>query len=221
MDFIDPPITVEPRFKCKKAFMDADGAAEFDRQLSLQESTMNGMDVHRWLQNRKNFLKGGRSAAGTKKQKDTMDAAYAAFRASVIADRKALYMGSAYKKKAPEALAMAEAFVNRLLAYTLGKTGRRKFKNSQWTDAKHDGKTFVNALYKKAALHALDQVAGGEGDDIVGLGGSREDFSLGAQWKGARVDGLEVKVKKEVKGRKADEQKNIRMNVKLMPPIYE
>lgn len=220
MDFIDPPIAVDPQFKCKKAFMDADGAKEFNDQLTLQESTINAMNVHQWLANRARFVKGGRSAAGTKKQRQVVDAAFIAFNARVIAERQNVYK-TQFGMKLAEAMSTAKAFANRLLAYTTGKSGRRKFKNSQWTDKAYDGVTVHNELYKKAALHALDQVAGGDGEDIVGLGGSREDFSLGAQWKGARVETLEKKVKKEIKGKKADEQKNIRMNVKLMPPIYE
>ncbi len=214
MDSIDPPISVTPAFFCKKTL----NKDEFKRQIEIQESTINAMDVHTWFANRKRFEKEGRSAEGTKLQRQTLDAEYAAFRARLIADRSKVYRKQ-YGLAAPEALAKAEGFANKLLAYTTTATGRRRFKISKLTDAA-DGTTIENELYKKAALHALDQVAGGSGTDIVGLGGAREDFSLGAQWKGQRVENLEEKVKQEVKGKKADELKKIKMNVKL-PVIYE
>jgi hypothetical protein len=41
----------------------------------------------------------------------------------------------------------------------------------------------VRAQFKASAgLHRLDQFAGGEGTDIAGLGGLREDVSIGAAW---------------------------------------
>jgi len=216
MDYIDPPIRVVPAFFCKKSLAEA----EFKRQLDLQEATINAMDVHTWLANRSRFERAGRSPEGTKLQRQTLDDAYDAFRAKVIAERSKLYRSSQYGLTPPQAIAKAEGFANRLLAYTTAANGRRRFKNSQLTDSAFDGKVIENELYKKAALHALDQVAGGSGTDIAGLGGAREDFSLGAQWKGTRIETLEKKVKQEIKGKKAEEQKNIRMSVKL-PATYE
>ena len=217
MDFIEPAIVVDPPFFCKKSL----DAQEFKAQLALQESTMNAMNVHEWLTNRRTFVKKGRSKEGTKVQRQVTAAAVAAFRAKVIADRMAVYQAEPHKMTAPQALSKAEGFTNRLLAYTTKSTGLRTYKISQMTDRAHDGKTVQNEIFGKAALHALDQVAGGSGTEIAGLGGAREDFSLGAAWNNqGRIQKLEAKVKKEIKGKKADEQKNIRMAVKL-PATYE
>ncbi len=216
MDYIDPPISVTPAFFCKKSL----NKMEFQRQIGVQEATINAMNVHQWLANRKKFIKEGRSAEGSKLQQKKLDQAFAAFRAKVIKERSAVYKKAPLKLDKASALAKAEAFVNRLLAYTMTPGGRRRFKNSQMTDST-DGQVYVNELFKKAAAHKLDQVAGGEGIDLEDeLAGAREDFSIGAQWKGARVETLQKNVEKEVKGKKADERKNIRMNVKL-PVTYE
>jgi hypothetical protein len=216
MDFIDPPIPVTPAFFCKKSL----NKTEFGRQIGVQEATINAMNVHQWLANRRKFIKEGRSAEGTKKQRKMLDDAYAAFRAKLLADRRAAYKKPPLKLSDPAALTKAEGFINRLLAYTMTPSGRRRYKNSQMTDP-FDSKVFVNELFKKAAAHKLDQVAGGEGTDLEDeLAGAREDFSIGAQWKGARIETLQKNVEKEVKNKKADERKVIRMNVK-MPVTYE
>jgi hypothetical protein len=215
MDFIDPPLKVAPAFFCKKSL----DKAEFARQVKLQQDAINAMDVHTWLANRQRFVREGRSAEGTKAQRKLMDDAFAKFRARVVTERRGVYRKAPYNDSLPQAQAKAEAFANRLLAYT-EKNGRRVFKNTQWTDREHDGKTIENELHGQAALHRLDQVAGGGGTDLAGLGGEREDFSLGAQWNGGRINNLEKGVKKEVKGKKAAELKNIRMSVE-MPVVYE
>jgi hypothetical protein len=210
MDFIDPPIKVTPNFFCKKTL----DQVEFKRQIKIQEDTINAMNVHKWLANRFRFKNEGRSAEGTKLQRQTLDAEFGLFRARLTAER-----ANVYKKKfglsETDAKTKAEGFANRLLAYTMTPAGRRRFKISQLTDSAYDSKVIQNELFKKAALHAVDQVAGGEGTDIVGLGGAREDFSIGAQWRGQRIEKLQENVEKEVKNKKDDERKNIRMNVTL------
>ena len=216
MDFIDPPIPVTPAFFCKKSL----NKTEFARQIDVQKATINKMNVHQWLANRRNFEKHGRSTEGTKKQRKLLDDSYTAFRAKLLNNRKAAYKLPPLKLADAAALAKAEAFINRLLAYQMTPSGRRRYKNSQMTDPV-DKKVFVNELYKKAAAHKLDQVAGGEGTDLEDeLAGAREDFSLGAQWKGARINTLQKNVEKEVKNKKADERKLIRMNVDF-PVTYE
>jgi uncharacterized protein YdcH (DUF465 family) len=207
---ISPPIKVDPPFFCKKTL----DKTEFARQLAVQSTTINKMDVHTWLANRKTFVKEGRSTKGTNLQRQKLTAALNAFRAKIRNDRKAVYKKKLSLSDA-DALKKAEAFTNRLLAYELTKGGKYRFKNSQMTDSV-DGTVFENELYKKAAAHKLDQVAGGAGDDLEDeLGGAREDYSLGAQWKGKRIDGLQKKVEKEVKGISAADRKDIKMSVAL------
>ncbi|HQU81628.1 MAG TPA: polymorphic toxin type 15 domain-containing protein [Pyrinomonadaceae bacterium] len=216
MDFIDPAISVTPAFFCKKSL----NKTEFARQIGVQKETMNNMNVHQWLANRNKFIKEGRSAEGTKKQRKMLDDAYASFRAKVIKERSKVYKKKPLSLSDAAALSKAEGFVNKLLAYTMTPSGRRRYKNSQMTDST-DGKVYLNELFKKAAAHKLDQVAGGEGTDLEDeLAGAREDFSLGAQWKGARIETLQKNVEKEVKGKKANERKEIRMNVDF-PVTYE
>lgn len=216
MDYIDPPIAVDPPFKCKKSL----DSTEFKRQVKVQEETMNAMNVHRWLANREKFVEASktgtaRSPEGTKLQREKQEEAYSKFFNKVLKNRTKVYQQPPLKLSRPEAATKAEAFVNRVLASTTSPSGRRKYKNSQMTDPV-DNETIVNELYKKAAAHKLDQVAGGEGTDIEKkLAGAREDYSLGAQWKGQRIETLQKKIEKEVAGKKAEEKKEIRMNVTL------
>lgn len=217
MDFIDPPLKVAPSFVCKKSL----DKAEFKRQIELQQATINQMNVHEWLANRARFLDKGRSKEGTKEQRRVMASAVAAFRAKIVMERTSVYKGAPYNMSDDQALSKASGFANRLLAYETKKSGLRTYKISKLTDTAYDGKGIHNEIYGKAALHKLDQVAGGAGTDVDPmLGGAREDFSIGAAWNGARIEGLHKNVKKEIKGKKAAEQKNIRMVVEL-PVNYE
>ncbi len=50
-------------------------------------------------------------------------------------------------------------------------------------------------LKGKAATHALDEFAGGKGDDLIGMRGAREDFSIGAAWQGGRVAKIQDAIK--------------------------
>jgi hypothetical protein len=218
LDYIDPPLQVDPPFFCKKSL----DRKEFDDQIRLQKDAMNAMTVHEWLKNRRTFVSKGRSKAGTKVQAQVMKAAVTAFRAKVVADRQAVYQGAPHKMTADDALRKANGFANRLLAYTTKSSGLRTYKISKLTDKAYDGKTIDNEIYGKAALHRLDQVAGGSGTDVVPtLGGAREDFSIGAAWNNQdRIGKLERAVKREIKGKKAEDQKFIRMVVEL-PVTYE
>ena len=66
----------------------------------------------------------------------------------------------------------------------------------------------------KVIIHKVDQIAGGSGVDIdeTKLGDARADFSLGAQWRGTRVDNLDKQIRDKVP---AEERENTKMNVIL------
>ena len=66
----------------------------------------------------------------------------------------------------------------------------------------------------RAVIHKVDQIAGGSGTDIIEdeLGDARLHYSLGAQWRGKRVNNLDAKIRKDFSG---ESGAKVKMNVKL------
>jgi hypothetical protein len=210
-------ITVSPKFKFRSS-PGRNTKSEFDRQLSLQEATMNGMDVQKWLRNRARWSApgGGRSTEGTKEQADVLENERLAFRKRALDERTAAYLARGLS--ATDAADRAQLFVNRLLERVRLPTNRSKYKNQQLPD--DFGTVVQNEMWRKVALHALDQVAGGEGTDLRGVGGESEDKSIGRQWVSEpRIDNIEKEVKAQVKAFKLTDENlsSVSMNVKLLP----
>jgi Metallopeptidase toxin 4/Novel toxin 15 len=68
----------------------------------------------------------------------------------------------------------------------------------------------------KAALHDPDQVAGGNGDNITGLGSSNVNSSIGSQWK-ARIEKIDADVRKAAENMTEAEKKTTFLNIHLYP----
>jgi len=66
----------------------------------------------------------------------------------------------------------------------------------------------------KAALHDPDQVAGGHGDNITGLGDSRVNSSLGSQWK-TRIDAIDAQVREQAANMTPEQRANTYLNIRL------
>jgi hypothetical protein len=66
----------------------------------------------------------------------------------------------------------------------------------------------------QAALHSPDQVAGGFADRITGLGDSRVNSSIGAQWK-YRIANLEAAVRAASEGMTPQERADTLLNIRL------
>lgn len=212
-------ITVKPAFEKKKKFA---GSQDFETQLAEQASTLNAMDVASWLSNRAQFVartqagKQGRSPEGDKAAKKLWDAEIGAFKAEIVPERTKAYIakGKTYAKASDE----ASEFFNSLIA----RSGSNSSGPMIWPQKVDpvDKKTIVNRLFGKAALHKLDQVAGGDPTKVDALGAAREDFSLGAQW-GARGQGRVLSIHDGVEAQKktyklkAAEMKDIQMHVEL------
>jgi hypothetical protein len=81
------------------------------------------------------------------------------------------------------------------------------------TEAKQLADEFMK---DKAALHDPDQIAGGNGDNVTGLGDSRVNSSIGSQWK-TRIDGIETQVREQAKNMTPEQIKNTKLNVHLYP----
>lgn len=69
-------------------------------------------------------------------------------------------------------------------------------------------------LKTKAALHNPDQIAGGNPLDIDGVGDTRINSSIGAQWK-YRIDKVDDKIEGMVKNMTPEQLKSTYLNVKL------
>lgn len=66
----------------------------------------------------------------------------------------------------------------------------------------------------KAALHDPDQVAGGRGDNITGLGDKRVNSSLGSQWK-TRIGEIDAKIREQAANMTPEQRANTYLNIKL------
>lgn len=69
-------------------------------------------------------------------------------------------------------------------------------------------------MKEQAALHDPDQIAGGDPTKIRGVGDSRINSSLGAQWK-KRIDAMDEQIRKLAAGLSPEELKTTYLNINL------
>lgn len=159
---------------------------EFARQLQLQEGAINNMKVDRWQANVQAFANRAssgadpRDAEGTRRQAQVLENERNAFVARAIQARRDAYVARGMSER--EAGIAAQRFVNLLTERVVTATNRSRYVRHEARDPITQ-EMIQNEVYRRVALHRLDQVAGGEGTDIVGLGGESEDKSIGKQWK--------------------------------------
>ncbi len=217
-------IQVTPAFNMKSSLNEG----EFITQLTEQQAIMNSMSVAKWLANRANFEankaanKGkrnpGREPEGDKAAALVWERETNKFKAQIVLERITAYKATG--KKESEAKSMADNFFSKLIAKT-GKKGPNPFAHQSLVDPV-DKKIVVNILFGKSALHRLDQVAGGDPEDVQNLGSGREDFSIGKAWAlGGRLkhihDNIDAqKVKYKIK---EEDLGDVDMHVGLLPPV--
>ncbi len=143
---------------------------EFIRQLKGQEDGLNKLSVDDFIKNRDEYLKNGRSSAGSKAQKR--------YREEVHSDKVAEYRGQGHSRK--EAKKMADDFMK-----------------------------------DKAALHDPDQIAGGFGENVTGMGDKGVNSSLGSQWKD-RIDDIDKQVRDAAKNMTQAEKETTLLNIELL-----
>jgi hypothetical protein len=73
-----------------------------------------------------------------------------------------------------------------------------------------------NYMSDKAALHSPDQIAGGKGDNITGMGDVRVNSSIGSQWK-TRIGKIDANVRNQAKTMTEAQRKATFLNVHLYP----
>jgi hypothetical protein len=79
------------------------------------------------------------------------------------------------------------------------------------TDAKRMADEYMS---DKAALHDPDQIAGGFGENVTGMGDKGINSSLGSQWKD-RIDGIDAKVRDAAKNMTEAERKSTYLDIEL------
>lgn len=67
----------------------------------------------------------------------------------------------------------------------------------------------------KAALHDPDQIAGGHGENITGLGDSDVNSSIGSQWEGERIERIDAEVRKQAENMTPEERANTYLDIEL------
>lgn len=80
-------------------------------------------------------------------------------------------------------------------------------------EARAEAETYMS---DKAALHDPDQVAGGHGENVTGLGDSKINSSLGSQWaKKGRIDAIHTQIREQAASMTPEEQANTYLNINL------
>lgn len=173
-----PEITLD--FKCKKTTVNKKGVVkegldegEFRRQIAISQNRLDNLTGETFLQRRQEFF--DRKAEQVKRK--------------VKNPQGRDPRGEAESRRVRALAVQAEA--NKIKE-------DRKAKNQPITDeaALALAEQAVKDQ-KKAALHALDQIAGGDPLDVVPeLGSEREDYSIGAQWqRGGKAQQIENVIK--------------------------
>jgi hypothetical protein len=168
-------VAKEKKATKKKLTMTRD---ELKRQISIQEKALNNLTVGVWKKNWDKFYpplggEGGRSDE-SQASRDREDA---------IAVERANIVTQWLSNNPGKSIADANTFADELFTRRPGDKAYPFMYKSRTSN----GITYVNPVYGKALLHAADQAVGG-GSKTAGLGGARENFSIGAQWQVGRGD---------------------------------
>lgn len=159
---------------------------ELRDQVKIQETALNNLTVSTWKSNWDKFYGTNGGRADESQASADRETAIAAERAKVTAQWLANNPG--------KAIADARAFADILFERDPGNKAYPFKHKSQPSN----GVTYTNPVYGKSILHAADQVVGG-GTATAGLGGSRENSSIGAQWqRGGRAQTLKGQLDAEI-----------------------
>lgn len=84
-------------------------------------------------------------------------------------------------------------------------------KGMSYSDAKAEA---LESMRDKAALHDPDQIAGGNPENVTGMGDAATNSSIGSQWK-SRINSVEDTVREKAMDMTQEERNNTYLNVKL------
>ena len=185
--------------------------AELRRQVGIQESALCNLAVGVWKKNWEAFYgpEGGR--AGEAKASEDREIAIAAERSNVVA----LWVNNNPGKPMAEANRFADDLFMR-------RPGDKAYPFMHKSLDSYNV-TYINPVYGKTILHAADQAVGG-GTETAGLGGARENFSIGAQWdRGGRAKLLKGQLDAEIAnaGKTTDAADVEKLKLKVKLPVVD
>ena len=156
---------------------------ELRRQVKLQEGALNNLMVGIWQKNWAKFY--GTDGGSTEEQVGRSDESQAhRDREAAIAVERAKVITLWLSNNPGKSIEDANAFVDDEL---LKRRPGDKAYPFMYKSRISNGIEYVNPVYGKTILHGADQAIGG-GSETLGLGGARENFSIGAQWQVGRGD---------------------------------
>lgn len=99
---------------------------------------------------------------------------------------------------------------------------RDNYRNEKVDKYMDEGLNYEEALAKankemegKAALHDPDQVAGGHGENVTGLGDSDVNSSIGSQWDKNRANNLDADIRRQAENMTPEERANTYLDIEL------
>ncbi len=163
--------------------------AELIRQVAIQEAALNRLKVSVWKANWARFY-GDDGGGGGRQDQAQADRE----REELINAEKNKTKDQWLKNNPGKTIDDANRFVADLFAPRPGDKAY-PFLHKYLS---YNNIVYTNTAYGMALLHAADQVAGG-GSETAGLGGARENFSIGAQWsRGGRAQILKGQLDTEI-----------------------
>lgn len=209
-----PFVAKDKKETAKKLAMTKD---ELKRQVSIQEGALNRLAVGIWQKNWAKFYgTDGGSSEEVKSGRSEESQAHRDRETAIGVERgnvTALWLNNNPGKSAKD----ANVFVEELFTRRPGDKAYPFMYKSRISN----GITYVNPVYGKTILHGADQAVGG-GSETLGLGGARENFSIGAQWQVGRGDRatilksqLDAEIKNCSKSAKPDVVEKLKLKVKL------
>jgi hypothetical protein len=184
---------------------------EFRRQVNIQQDALSNLSVAVWRKNWEKFYASDGGRADESQASADRVAAIASERAKVVA----LWL----KNNPEKSMEDANAFVSELFTPRPGD----KSYPFLYKSLPSNGITYVNPVYGKTILHAADQAVGG-GAGTAGLGGARENFSIGAQWdRGKRAQILKGQLDNEIANTAKTVESSVidAMQLKVVLPVVD
>lgn len=184
-DCVTPAIPV--KFTMGDKLTPAKHKTEYQRQLGMQEASINGMTVRQWLANRSRFAARGRDPRSSGAQAKEREAIKTAIIQRLVKPAKGPTTNP--KLGAHEKAGIADIFAKGTDDQRLNGFGAVAAANraASWMSGQR-------------ALHSPDQVGGGEYDDLTGMGMTAVNSSIGSNWGQGAADKLESDTTKWLKG---------------------
>ncbi|PZF71269.1 polymorphic toxin type 15 domain-containing protein [Taibaiella soli] len=92
-----------------------------------------------------------------------------------------------------------------------------EYRNNDPSLSRKDALSRAKDYYSdQAALHDPDQIAGGHGDRVTGMGDSRVNSSIGSQWK-TRIESIDAQVREQAQNMTPEQMRSTKLNIHLYP----